>query len=304
MQSLSDPFPAAFRTLLDRIKAEIEAEAFEEALAVADRAMAWAEQAEDRACLDRATANRLGLKIFLGHRDVRAQDLQTIVMRARQPRTRYQAAYDLSLFYLRRERYDRGLFYAKLALDTAARLDDDRYRLAALNRLGNLQLVQCFFEEALETYRRAHDLMTPMADHQRVHLHANLGYCYLMLERIDEAFEELISARRMIRRLGLPTLEARTGLRLTLCYAFLERDRPRLARKHGLRALAQGEANGDDALIKKALYLLGEAEKKAGDREQAYAYFDRLESLNQPERTGLADLLMAVESHRLVNLKA
>lgn len=297
-------FPAPFSALLDRIKAAADRQALHEALDVSEQAVDWARGAGEQECLDRAIANRIGFAILLDIDPGSARDLQAVLMRARRPKTRYLAAYNLSLLYSQREQLDRSLFYAKLAHDVARKIGDPIGQLSALTRKGTAEYDQCYFEQARETYKEASALLPREVGRLHVLVGANLGYCLLMLDRHLEAYRELIATRRMIRRVAIPDLEARSGVRFALCYAFIELDRSRLARKHGVIALEQGEALGDDKMIRMALYLLGEVEKKAGDYDRAFAYFERLQNTYFPEQTELAHLLMAVETHRLINLKA
>ena len=60
------------------------------------------------------------------------------------------------------------------------------------------------------------------------------------------------------------------------------------------------EAQNQD-MIKKCLYLLGEAEKLAGDEDAAYARFVSLQE-HYPDTPNLPELLMGIETHKLINL--
>ncbi len=114
----------------------------------------------------------------------------------------------------------------------------------------------------------------------------------------------LFRALRMMRRLGVGDWERLSCVRLSLCYGYIELGRADRARRHGLAALATAEEAGDAERMKKALYLVGETEKRAGMPLDAYSRFCRLQAEHYPDNPGLADMLMYADTHRLVNLLA
>ena len=130
----------------------------------------------------------------------------------------------------------------------------------------------------------------------------NLGYCRILQGRHREGYTLLYSSLAVLRRAGIAQYEA--TVRLDLCFAHLETGRYRLARRHGSRALALGESLGEPALIKNALYLLGEVESLRGDPASARAYFTRLQRSFFPEASYLPGFLLAVDVRNLVNLHA
>lgn len=304
MQDSSHEFPAPFKAYIERMKAAAEREDFTRVLELADEAIAWASEHGDREAVQRAQAIRCGVQLVISDCGSVARTLQPILMGSRLAENRHLAAYNLSILYDRRRLYDKSAFYARIALENAEKAGDPLFVLNSWNRLGNVQIIQSYFEDARETYRRAAALLSATIGPNHAVVATNLGYCHLILGQHRRGFRQLFKARRVIRHLGLPQLEARIGLRLAFTYGYIELDRIRPAQRHAGIALEQGEASGDRELTLKALYLLGEVEKKAGDHDRALAYFERLQRDYYPEQPDLPDLLMAVETHRLVNLRA
>jgi TolA-binding protein len=56
--------------------------------------------------------------------------------------------------------------------------------------------------------------------------------------------------------------------------------------------------------VKNALYLLGDAEREAGDLDSAYEYFYRLQQRFYPDSPQLVDMMVAVGMRKMVNLRA
>lgn len=304
MSESSNPFPAPFQALLTRITAAVDNLDLGHATALAGEAVAWGREHGNQEATDRADCNRLGFLVAQNADRGVAGQLQMILMRSGRAGTRYLAAHNLSLLFDHRKQYEKSLFYARLALD-AAQDASDAVRLAhCWNRIGNVQIVQCFFREASDAYEKTAALLGEQPSTQHAIVANNLGYCLLMLGEHSAGLAELIKCRRLVRRLKVPGLEAKIGLRLSFCYAYIELGKFGLARRHGQEALKQGEHFQEDDLLEKALYLLGEVEKKAGNEDIAYGHFERLEKTFHPDKTDLTQLLMAVESHRLVNLHA
>ncbi len=304
MSESSKPFPAPFRALLTRITDAVDNLDVEGAIELASEAVAWGHEHGNQEAADRAECNRLGFQVFQKADQGVAAKLQGLLMRSRRIGTRFLAAYNLSLLYDHRKQYDKSLFYARIAFEAAEKGDDPVRLLNCWNRIGNIQIIQCFFEEARTSYEQGLQLLDDGHQLLKLTLLDNYGYCLLMLDEHQRGLAKLFEARRLIRKLAMPQLEIRTGLRLAFCYAYIELDKLALARRHGTTALQQGTQYESPELVEKALYLLGEVEKKAGHEDAAYGYFQRLQDTFHPEQPELADLLMAVESHRLVNLRA
>jgi Tfp pilus assembly protein PilF len=90
---------------------------------------------------------------------------------------------------------------------------------------------------------------------------------------------------------------------LDLCFAYLEIEKYRPARRHGDRALLMAETNGQLRELKNALYLLGETANLMGDAEAAHAYFSRLQK-HFPDSPFLVDFLLAIDVRKMINLRA
>lgn len=297
-------FPAPFERLLAEIKDAYDHGRLDRAMARSRDAIAWGERHGDQAAIDRALCNRAGFRLAQGELEGIAREQQMILMRRSDPVNTYLAAYNLALVYDQRKQWAKSLFYARIALDHAQRLASDPYRARSHNLIANALVAQSYFREALDAYRQAQALVPPAPSPERALILANAGYCQLVGSDFDAGFSSLFTALRMIRHLGVETFERISRVRLSLCYGYIELGRFAHARRHGLAALRCGEQAADPELCGYALYLLGETEKQAGNAGRAVRYFERLQRERYPENPALPDLLMAAETHKLVNLMA
>jgi len=300
----SNPFPAPFQALLDRIPAAVEREDLDRALELANEAIAWGHEHGDSEALDRARCNRAGFLIALERPGSVATDLQTILMRTRRISTRYLAAYNLSILHFHRRNLDRSIFYTRLAIDYAERTSSIDWEIRSLNRLGVALCAQSHLKESLCALDTARGKLPPGDSVRAVTVSKNLGYCLLLLERFGEGFGALARALRMARRLKRGCQGQFQGIHLPFCYGYIQIGRIDHARRHGEKALELARASDDHQHIKPALYLLGEIEKQAGNEDRAFACFQTLQHDYHADMHDLADLLMAVETHQLVNLMA
>jgi len=303
-QAPAASYPPEFERLLERIKIAVEAGDLDAALALSDRAIAWGEEHGDQRAVDRALGNRAGFLIARGETAGVARQLQAVLMRSPDPTNRHLAAYYLSVLYDQRKDHDKCIFYARIARDHALKTGEPAFLSRCHNQIGNALVAKSYFQEALDEYRQALGLLPPGPGLDRALILGNAGYCHLVLERFAPGFEALFAALRMLRRLRAGIWERRSSVRLALCYGYIEIGRFERARRHGLIALRAAESAADDDFVKKALYLLGEVEKQAGNHRRAYRYFERLRARCFPDDEALTDLLMAADTHKLVNLMA
>ncbi len=242
-----------------------------------------------------------------GHETV--GQLQQILMRSSCPRNKHLAAYNISLYYDQAKTYAKGLRYARLALQHAQQLDVEELIARSHNLLANALLIESYFDEARTHYQQAlaHTLSSPAETnqqllHERGYILANLGYCNLSIGEFELGFSHLFQCLKMSRRMK-PRCESMVGrTHLSLCYGYLEIARFRRARQHGQTAMECASGAKDQEALMKALYLLGETEKLAGNDQLAFEYFDQLQQDFHPENPALPDLLMATDARKLINL--
>lgn len=277
----------------------------EEALALCDEAQVWAEQHGDQDDVDLVCCNRHAILIYRGEGGQSVRHLQTILMRSTSSTCRHLAAYNISLYYDSRDDVEKQYFYANLALESAQKSDSDIFLANSYNRLGNLLIRESKFTLALENYRKAVHLYGKNEhSFEQLALLTNIGYCHLAGGRTDDGFRYLFTVRRNYIRLKMKLEQPLCRLRLSFCFGYLEVGKPRLANLHGAAGLRIAEACNDQDLVKKALYLLGEAKKLAGDQRGAYTHFARLQEDFYPDTPTLPDLLLDHDTKQLVNLWA
>lgn len=274
----------------------------DEALATYDEALEWAECHGDQRTVDLAFCNRSAVLIAQGEGRHLVGPLRCILLRSGDSTVRHLAAYNVSLFYESVEDRQKGLFYARLALDHAKNSGTSEFIARSHNRIANTLIVESYFEEAQEHNLRALDLLGDEVSLLRVSLLTNTGYCHVVLGHYTAGFEALFRSLRSLRK--LEHCEWESIVRLDLCYAYLEIDRIDPARRHGLAALQCAERTGDYEQVKNSLYLLGEVAKMAGESLSAYSFFSRLRDEFYPDKQFIADMLMTVDARQLVNLRA
>ncbi len=293
-----------FENLRHRIRTAVGRRELQHALAICDEAYRWAEGQGSQTDLDFVRCSRNAVLLHMGHGDSVVRELQMILMRSSDPLNRHMASYNLSFFYELREDFEKSGFYAKLALDHATQTDLDYYRARSYSRVGNLSIRKSQFNEALESYNRAWELFVDEQLYERLAVLTSMGYCHLACGRIAEGFENLFTVRRSYIRLKMGCGMALGRLRLSFCFGYLELEKCHQASLHGIAGMKIGEQCGDHELVKKALYLLGEAEKLRGDDMAAFTYFAKLQEEYYPDNPFLPDLLLDNDTKQLVNLWA
>jgi tetratricopeptide (TPR) repeat protein len=275
---------------------------FDAALAYYRESLELARAAGDGRLIDLATCNSGAVLITLGRqREVVAQ-LREILMANRCPENSCLAAYHLSRAHARSKAAKKGLFYAQIACDRALAVARDKWLLSSYNQLGNCLVDESRFDEAVKAYRRALTFQPEEPSVLRAQVLVNLGYCWIVQGKIRKGLTLTFRALRWLRRFGAYAYEAVPHL--DLCYAYIELGRYHRARRHGLRGLAIAEDCGEVDRVKIALYLLGETESAAGQYEEAYDYFSRLQQRFYPESPQLRELMVFVDMRQMVNLRA
>jgi tetratricopeptide (TPR) repeat protein len=269
----------------------------EEALGYYDEALSLTEEETTRELL---TINKADALIVLERNAPEVQELARVIMRRRNPRHVYLAAYSLQYKHRLESNLKRALFYGELALRTAEEAEETAWRRIVLLELGNVYTIDSQIARAIECYEEALAIFGEAAnvppDQQLAHAWAleSLGYCIMLDGRTEEGLARIHDALQMINEpLGLAEAY------VDLCYGYLDLSNLDEARKYGEGAL---EVATDPRHIRNAHYLLGEVAYTSGDTEAADYHFSEL-ARYYPEFTNLKSLLFAIDLRSMVNLK-
>ena len=276
--------------------AKVRAGALEEALATYDDALALTRDDEMRELI---TINKADAMIALERSGPEVQALPTIVMRRRNLRHVYLAAYALVFKYRTENELKRATFYGQLALQTAEEAEEPVWKVLALNELGSIYDMDSKFERAIECGEQAVALIEGFdnrSEHQFVYALAleNLGASKVL----NDDFEEGIA---LIQK-AMPSIVSPTHLAeayVDLCFGYLGLDNLERARHFGEAGL---QLATEPRQIRNAHYLLGEVAYKSGDIALAEVHFDHLSKF-YPDFQHLKTLLFAIDLRSMVNLK-
>jgi len=296
---MSEGAGARFEALTARWRQAVDSGLLERALELSDEALSTAEETHDAALIRRARCNRAQILIELGQGDSVLPALRALLTESRETDTSFHSAYALARAYDLKGDRAKALFYARIAQGHAVRTGHDEFVCWSHNLLGCIYLAESRFEQALAEFETA--LAVGASPVREALVRDNLGYCLVVLGRIQEGLVHLYRSVRTLRRLS-PAYARLPHLALSV--AFLDLNRLQRAVRHGRAALNAADAEGDGESAKMALYLLGEAAKQAGDYSLARTYFGVLQTRYYPENSRLADVLLTVDTRQLVNLKA
>jgi tetratricopeptide (TPR) repeat protein len=274
----------------------IRANEIESALPLLDRALALTEDEELRELI---TINKAGALIALEQNGPEVQKLPQIIMRRRNLRHLYLAAYNLQGKYEIERDFKRALLYAKIALDAAAEAGEIGWRTQVLIALGNLNVFDSRIPEAIARYEEVLGLLEPLPEHafRRGAALQNLGYCRLLENEIESGIASIHEAIILLTEAGASGYLAESYI--DLCYGYLEAGDLDQARSFGQRGLEEAK---DVRQIRNAHYLLGEVEYKSGNSSAADEHFEHLAKF-YPDFPHLKDLLLAIDLRGMVNLK-
>jgi tetratricopeptide (TPR) repeat protein len=298
-----------FEDLYQQGRHAIDRGELERALEIYDQALRWAEEWGERDDVDRASCSRLAVLLHTGQGEMASRSLRMILMRSSNALNQFIAAYNIAMHYENAGDFSKSQFYGDLALDHANRLgsEDSRadfHRANCYCHLGNLAIRESRFSEALGHYERAADLYDEDEVYRRLGTLTSMGFCHLAGERLSAGFALLFRVRRAYVRLRLGPSIAAGRLRLAFCFGYVQLEKFHQAVLHGKEAIRIGEECGDRDVVKKALYLLGEAEKIRGDEMEAFKYFANLQEDYYPDHPNLPEILLYNDTNRLVNVWA
>jgi tetratricopeptide (TPR) repeat protein len=261
-----------------------------------------AQQGEEPAIIDRAHCNLYALELDLGRVDEAIAQLSKILMRSQEPEVRRLAAYHLARAYDRRKDWSKGLFYARIAQKSALAVGRPDWIASGENQIGAMLLTSSYFEEAIQSFERALEILPQEPSVERAIIVDNLGYCHIVQGHYEEGFRALFESLRTLRAFHARKYEVEPLM--SLSYAYLEIERPQRSLRHGMAALALAEELGDENSVKTSLFLLGESAKLVGNDLGATDYFRRLQETYYPDEIHLPDMLMVIDARGMVNLKA
>lgn len=276
--------------------AKIRANRIEESLGFFDDALALG---PDEELAELLTINKAGAMISLEQDSPEVQKLPQIIMRRRNQRHLYLAAYNLQHKYQIEKDFKRASFYARVALDAAEQSGDAGWKTQVLIALGNLSVYDSRVGEAIARYSEALALLPESPEHgfRRSFAQQNLGYCLLVEGRIQEGIDLIHSAIALMKECGADGYVAESYI--DLCFGYLEQGNLEAARYFGQEGL---ELATETRQVRNARYLLGEVAYKMGDVTAAEAHFGELAAF-YPDFPHLTDFLLAIDLRSMVNLK-
>lgn len=269
---------------------------YEQALALYDEVLA---AATDEEFAELVTINKADAMIAIERNGPEVLELPRVIMRRRNVRHVYLAAYALQYKYRLENDLKRALFYGQLALRTAEEANETSWRRIVLLELGNIYELDSQIATAIQCFEESLAIGEESAqnrDRDLSHAYAieNLGYCKLLEGKIEDGLAYVHEALAM-----LSDPIGRAEAYVDLCYGYVEQGDFAAARLYGEAAL---EIAKDPRQIRNAHYLLGEASYKAGDTEGATFHFDELAKF-YPEFRNLKNLLFAIDLRSMVNFK-
>jgi tetratricopeptide (TPR) repeat protein len=275
--------------------AKVREGALEESLGYYDEALTLAEDETTRELL---TINKADALIALERNAPEVQELARVIMRRKNPRHVYLAAYALQYKHRLENNLKRALFYGELALRTAEEQEEALWRRVVLLELGNIYEIDSQIERAIDCFEQALAIVGESefreADISHGYALENLGYCRLMQGDLDEGLSTIHEALQFLKDpVGLAEAY------IDLCYGYLEKGDIENARHYGSEGL---KVANDARHIRNAHYLLGEVAYTAGDNDAAEFHFNELARF-YPEFTNLKSLLFAIDLRSMVNLK-
>jgi tetratricopeptide (TPR) repeat protein len=253
--------------------------------------------------MQEARANLSMIYLQLGEDKKAEEGLREILLNCQNARTRFGAAYNLAISLRKQGRYARARFYARQAMQSAAKLRDASAQAGCRNLLGNILMNQSLLDEALLEYRKALAIRRRQGGDVRFSIAMvldNIGYTYLLQKKFRRGAAMIHRALALADEVSAKRSSA--DCCQDLCYAYMQMGRLDEADRFGRRALAISEANGYSDIAKNCFYLLGETAHLAGDVAQRDGWFGRLQEMH-PELPFLRDFLCTFDLSGILTLK-
>ena len=294
---------AAYRRLYEAGVEKVRKGEFSAALADFQAALESARASGRTRLQHEAQANLAMVYIQLGQDKKAEVGLREILLKSRDPLSRFGAAYNLAVSQRKQGRYVRAHFYARKAMESAKRIRDASHRAGCHNLLGNIQMNQLHLDEALSEYRKALKIRRRQSEDVRFSiaiLLENIGYTYLLKKHYARGAALIHRALAVAAEVDAKRCLAEGHQ--DLCYAMMQMRRYAEATGYGERALAIAREHGYADIEKNCYYLLGETAHLDGRTEERDVQFGRLQALH-PELPFLRDFLCAFDLTDIITLR-
>lgn len=277
--------------------AHIRANDLEAALPLLDEALPLAES--DEALHELITITKAGALISLEQNGPEVQALPKIIMRRRNLRNLYLAAYNLGGKYEIERDFKKAHQYDRIALEAAEAAGEIGWKTEVLIALGNICVYDSRIDEAIALYDEALSLLDPIAEHalRRGAATQNLGYCRLLKNDARGGVAMIHDAIALLQDAG--AIGFLPECYIDLCYGYLDCEELDKARFFGELGL---EHAVETRQVRNAHFLLGEIAYKQGDTAAADVHFEKLAKF-YPDFPHLKHLLLALDLRSMVNLK-
>jgi tetratricopeptide (TPR) repeat protein len=276
---------------------KIRANELEAALPLLDEALTLSDS--DDVLHELITITKAGALISLEQNGPEVQALPMIIMRRRNLRNLYLAAYNLGGKYEIERDFKKAHQYDRIALEAAEAAGEIGWKTEVLIALGNICVYDSRIDEAMALYAQALSLLEPTAEQalRRGAATQNLGYCRLLKSETNEGIALILQAVELLEEAGahgfLPECY------IDLCYGYLDSNDLDRARFYGEKGLAEAL---ETRQVRNAHFLLGEISYKQGDTPAADFHFEKLARF-YPDFPHLKHLLHALDLRSMVNLK-
>jgi tetratricopeptide (TPR) repeat protein len=276
--------------------ARARSEEFDEAIALYDQALSVVADEELRELI---TINKADAMIATERSGPEVQALPAILMRRRNTRHTFLAAYALMFKHRIASETKRAIFYGQIALQAAVDAGEAFWRVGAYNDLGIAYEIDSQFEKAIDCFDQALALLADLSDEQQklfseVAIYQNLGYNKLLVGQTVEGIRMIEGTLDHIQ-----VASTRSDSLIDLCYGYLDLENYEKARHYGEAGLALA---AEPRQTRNAHYLLGEAAYKMGDTDAAERHFEELARF-YPQFRNLKSLLFAIDLRSMINLK-
>jgi tetratricopeptide (TPR) repeat protein len=260
-----------------------------------DQALALGPGDEQREIL---TINKARSLVDLRQSGPEVQALPMILMRRRNPRHSFLAAYTLQYKFRLEGDYRKAAVYGSQALLLAAE-NDGQGEAETLLEQGSICVLDSRTAEAIELFERALAILATQPGRELSVAIAlqNLGYSRMISGEPARGVELIHDALARMESLGADGFYPESHI--DLCYGYLELEKFEEARHYGELGLAHAV---EDRQIRNAHYLLGEVLFKLDRSEEARGHFEALARF-YPDFPNLTNLLLAFDLRRMVNLK-
>lgn len=274
---------------------ELQANRPAEALALFDEALALGPTEEQREIL---TINKARCHVELRESSSAVQALPMILMRRRNTRHAFLAAYTLQYKFRLDGDYRKAAVYGSQAL-TLSEENGGEGSAEVLLEQGSICVLDSRTDEAIGYFERALEILAgqPGRELSIAIARQNLGYSLMISGQPARGVELIHDALSRMEALGADGFYPESHI--DLCYGYLELGQLEMARHYGELGLAHAV---EDRQIRNAHYLLGEVLYKLGRPDEARTHFEAL-ARYYPDFPNLTNLLLAFDLRRMVNLK-